>query len=137
MGRPRKDNGSPDEAGPAGPANNHNAIDAKVANRYVKKIERLKEDLASERGTYMAACKTIRASINNVLEEADANGLPRRELKAAIKARELEARADAIRSDLEEQDSIDLYDQIRTALGDYADTPLGAAALGSVDRPAA
>jgi uncharacterized protein (UPF0335 family) len=106
----------------------HNQITAQSAKQYVDRIERLYDDLASEKGEYMRKAKTIREDIALVLDDAKTAGIPKKELKAVIKTRDLERRAQAIRDDLE-ADSQETFDQIRVALGDLADTPLGEAAL--------
>lgn len=105
-----------------------NQVDAKKAIRFVGEIERLEKQIDSERGKFMKRCQEIRGSIDGVMDEAKDAGIPKKELKKVVQARKLEARADALREELE-PDEIETYDQIRVALGDYEDTPLGQAAL--------
>lgn len=107
----------------------HNRIPAAKATEFVGRIERLYDDLASAKGEYMRRAKTIREDIALVIDDAKTAGIPKKELKAVIKTRDLERKAQAIRDDLE-ADSQETFDQIRLALGDLADTPLGEAALG-------
>lgn len=111
------------------PAQKTNSYDSQAVREYVSRIERLLEDIASERGSFMARCRTIRDDIKTVIQEAkDQHGVPKKELKAVVRTRELEAKADAIRDELE-QESQETFDMIREALGDLADLPLGNAAL--------
>lgn len=106
-----------------------NGYDSDAVKGYVERIERYLDELASERGEFMARCKVIRNNIAHVVQEAkDQHGIPKKEFKAVIKARELEAKADRIREDLE-ADAQATFDMIRTALGDFGDLPLGQAAL--------
>ena len=106
-----------------------NGYDSDAVKGYVEKIEGYLDDIESERGSFMARCKTIRTNIAHVVQEArDQAGIPKREFKAVIKARELERKADRIREDLE-ADAQETFDQIRVALGDFSDLPLGQAAL--------
>lgn len=115
-----------------------NGFDPNVVKGYVDRVERLLDDIESERGSFMAKCKSIREDIALVVQEAkDQHGVPKKEFKAVIKARELEAKAERIRDDLEAE-SQETFDQIRHALGDLADLPLGAAVLDRAsDRPEA
>jgi uncharacterized protein (UPF0335 family) len=127
MARPRKDSQGDVPEGAAGIG--HNGFRPEAAKEFVARIERLLDDLASEKGEYMRKAKTIREDIALVLDDAKAAGVPKKELKAVIKTRELEMRAAAIRDDLE-GDAQETFDMIRAALGDLADLPLGQAALG-------
>ena len=112
-----------------GPRPGGNAFQPEVVKGYTDRIERLLADIDSERGEFMSRCKAIREDIALVVQEAkDQHGIPKKEFRAVIKARELEAKADRIRDDLE-ADSQETFDQIRHALGDLADLPLGTAAL--------
>jgi hypothetical protein len=128
MGRPRKHQQTEDKTGAAGPGFN-----PQLVSGYVRRIEALLDDIASERSASMIACKAIRADIGEVLDEAKNAGVPRRELKAAIKARDLARKIEALRDNFEAENR-ETYDQIRIALGDLADTPLGLATLGAQDE---
>lgn len=103
-------------------------FDPTKTKEFVSRIESLHGDLLSERGSYMQTCKGIRDDIAIVLDEAKEAGIPKKELRKVIKARELERKANEIRDDLE-SDEQDNFDLIRQALGDLDGTPLGQAAL--------
>lgn len=106
-----------------------NTIDAKLAKQFTGDIERLLDEMESKKGEYMSWCKTQRELINQHYDRAKDAGIPKAALKAVIKVRELEGRIEEARENLE--DDVDLFDQIRTALGDFGDTGLGAAALAN------
>lgn len=105
-----------------------NGFDPDVLSSIVNRIEDVFDDLLSERGSYMVKCKSLREDIANLYDEAKARGIPPKSLKKAVKARDLNRKIEALREDLDLVDR-DTYDQIRHALGDLAETPLGEAAL--------
>lgn len=113
-----------------------NGFDPDVLNSIVGRIEQVFVELDSLRGTYMQDCKSFREDIANLYDEAKARGVPPKSLKKAVKARELNRKIEALREDLDLVDR-ETYDQIRHALGDLADTPLGDAALNKAARPIA
>jgi hypothetical protein len=136
MARNRK---TESETPPAATAMGHNGgiPDDEVVRDHVHRVENLIDELASEKGRYMQAARSIRDGIKRVIVEAKDAGIPRREFKAVIKARSLEHRLAEVRDELE-PDEVQTFDQIRHALGDLADLPLGRAALDKApDRPAA
>lgn len=114
-------NGKPEQAPSKG--------DNSVEQRWVGEIERHFETLDSLRGSYMNECRQVRELIADCYARAKDAGLPKRALKAVIKTREMQRKIDALREDLCEDGLDEDYDRIRTALGDFADTPLGANAL--------
>ncbi len=105
-----------------------NGFDPGKVQGYVERIESLHADIATEMATALNACRQIHGDIKQVYQEAkDEAGVPKKALKKVVKARGLERKAAECRADLE-GDDLDSYDLIRHALGDLADTPLGAAA---------
>ena len=114
------------------PRPGHNGFDPATVSVYVDRIENRHDELLKERSTYMLACKGIRGEIAEILDEAKEKGIPKRALKSVIKARELEAKAEKVRADLEAEDQ-ESHDLLRQALGDLAELPLGKHALGDVD----
>lgn len=102
-----------------------NSIDGKAFKIAVEALERLDEELLSEKGRYMERAGRIQKQKDVVLDEAKSKGLPKKELKAVVKARSLERKADAIFEELE-ADEQDTFTAMRNILGDWADdTPLG------------
>lgn len=106
-----------------------NGFDTDVMRGYVGRIENLLDDMERERSSFMTKCKSIRGDIALIVAEAkDVHGVPKKSLKAVVRVRELEDRADRIRDELEPEIQ-ETFDQIRHALGDLADMPLGRATL--------
>jgi hypothetical protein len=85
----------------AKPATASNDFDPKVVNALLGKIDQFHDDLASERGSYMAKCRNIRENIDNVFEEAKAQGIPTKELRTLVKIRVGEAKCRKLYEDLE------------------------------------
>jgi hypothetical protein len=86
------------------------------------------DKLASEKGAYMKRCGTIRERIDGHYDEAEEKGIPRKALRKNVKRLLLQRQIAKIPADLEGQDAKD-YAHVAEALGDFADTGLGAAAL--------
>jgi uncharacterized protein (UPF0335 family) len=105
----------------------HNGL-GEAAKGYIKRIEALLGDLEDEKESYQERAEEIREDIKLVYAEAQHDGVPVKELKAAVKARKLERRAASVRDGLGMSER-ETFDQIRHALGDLADTPLGGAVL--------
>ncbi|MCF1502173.1 hypothetical protein L0F51_00130 [Afifella sp. H1R] len=110
------------------PRAGHNGFDPQKCQTFVSQIERIFAEMETKKGEYMAWCQGRRELISGVYDNAKDAGIPKKELKANVKRRQLEAQIDALREDME-PDQQDTYDNIRLALGDLADTPLGDAAL--------
>jgi len=121
---------------PATIGHNGSMPPADVLLDFTHRVENLYDELASEKGEYMNRARQIRESIARVLVEAKDAGIPKKEFKTVIKARQLENRLEHLRDDLE-PDEVETYDAIRLALGDLSDLPLGQAALAKAERPAA
>ena len=105
-----------------------NTIDAAEAKRFVAEIEGCLNELLSLRGTYMADCKAVREQIKGWKDQANDAGVPRKALNLELKRRELEKKIAGLIEDADEDDAA-LADQIREALGGFADSPLGKAAV--------
>ncbi|WP_166304232.1 GapR family DNA-binding domain-containing protein [Bradyrhizobium sp. 2S1] len=100
------------------------------------KIDGYEADLASERGSSMARCRNIRESINNVLKEAKARGIPTKELRALVKIRKNENKNKEIYEELE-QDQQQILSMLATAEG-VKDLPLWrAAAMNAIGEAGA
>lgn len=110
------------------PKPGHNGMDTASLVNSVARIENLYDELDTEHSAYMLRCQRIRGDMKQVYDEAKDAGIPKKALKSVIKTRQLQAKLEAIREDLE-ADVQDDYDTIRHALGDLADTPLGASVL--------
>jgi hypothetical protein len=96
---------------------------------YLKGIDVADDELASLRGSYMASCKGPRATIREIKREARDAGVNMKAFNAVLKDHRAErARLKRI-AELENDDAFS-YEQMREALGELGDTPLGSAALG-------
>lgn len=95
----------------------------------VERIEALDRKRESLHMAYMRDCAVIVEDKKAVYEEAkSAWGIPTRVLKRVVKVRATERKIDEMRASLE-GDEQETFDQIRHALGDLADTPLGQSVL--------
>lgn len=115
------------------PGIGHNGLGDK-GKSYVERIEALMDELDAQREAFKSAAKEYRDDIKEIVEEAKGAGISAKSLKAVIKARALSRKADAARDALGAVDR-DTFDNIRLALGDLADTPLGAAATVAAGQP--
>jgi len=96
----------------------------------VTRIEALHQKKERAHMAYMAECAVIAEDVKVIVDEAKAAwGIPKRALKTVIKVRAGERKLAKLREDLEADDQ-ESFDQIRHALGDLADTPLGRAVTG-------
>jgi F0F1-type ATP synthase membrane subunit b/b' len=102
-----------------------------LAKAFVARIEERLGVLDHHKADYKAAVRLIREDIKLIIDDAKQAGIPKRELKAVVRTRELERRVAAVRDELETVER-ETFDQIRMALGDFGDTPLGQAALDRV-----
>ncbi|MGY2052940.1 hypothetical protein [Methylobacterium sp. JK268] len=99
----------------------------------VERIEAIADRKEAAHMEYMRQCSVFAEETKAVYDEAKkAWGLNRRSLKAVIKTRAMERKLEALRDDLEGEEQ-ETFDQIRHALGDLADTPLGQTVLPADD----
>lgn len=107
-------------------ANTTNDFEPEVVQELLGKIDGYHADLASERGTFMKTCRSIRESISNVYTEAKARGVPEKELRSLVKIRLNEAKNRKIYEELEADQQLTLS-MLATAEG-VKDLPLWRAA---------
>jgi hypothetical protein len=111
-----------------------NGFDPDRVGQAVKSIEAIEAEIASMTGEHMAACKVKRGRIALIKKEAKkAWGIPRVELNALLKERSLQRKVDAVRADLD-GDQVDTVEMLAVALGKFADTPLGKAAVAKAGK---
>jgi len=94
----------------------------------VEQIEKLFGDMLSEKMAYMKKCKDIRKIIADEYETAGNRGISKKLLKTKIKERDLERKIDGLTKDLEDDERSE-YEMISEKLGEFAELPLGQAAL--------
>jgi uncharacterized protein (UPF0335 family) len=105
-----------------------NGFDKDKLKEYIKRVEAVEEEIASDTGTFMAGVKDLRKDIKEIYAEAKDNGIPMKSLKAEVKLRRLDRDKAKIVAGLEEEDRESL-EMIQAALGDFASSPLGKATL--------
>lgn len=105
-----------------------NSIDPQMLNRYVSDIERKFDEIATLTGEHMNRCKQRRDEIKAYKKQAKKAGIPLKELNALIDQRKLERKIAELRDDMEE-DQVETLDMMIEALGEFGDSPLGAAAI--------
>jgi hypothetical protein len=88
------------------------------------------EELASEQGSYMQRCRTIRETMGSIYDQAKNKGITKKVLSAQVKRHRLLQKAQRCRADLEADEQSE-FDLIVTSLGPLADLPLGEAAIES------
>ena len=117
--------------GSNGSGNGNNIPLNEILRQGVDEIERHFDDILSAQGKYMAEAKRIRGQISDVKERLKALGVPKKELNAVLKRRDIKRKFEKVREEmeLEAQELLDSYEQ---ALGDLRDTPLGEAAVSGV-----
>ncbi|MCA1419453.1 hypothetical protein [Bradyrhizobium sp. BRP23] len=94
----------------------------------VAAIEKIDQELLAEKMAYMKRCKVIRDRRADQFDHAADRGIRKKLLKAKIKERDLLRKADAVADDFEDDDRNE-YAMLSEKLGEFGDTPLGAAAL--------
>lgn len=105
-----------------------NGFDPKVVQDVIEKIEAEIANKESERGVYMARCKSINETIEMLYDEAKGvHGLAKKGLKTIIGLRAMDRRKEALVEKLAGGDAEE-FDIIAESLGDFASLPLGHAA---------
>jgi len=95
---------------------------------YLSEIDRQDDELASLKGSYMESCRGPRAQIKEIIAAAKDAGVNPVAFRNALKAHRDERAQEKRVADLDMADRAD-YETIMAALGAYADTELGQAAL--------
>ena len=104
------------------------AYDGGEIARYLDTIDREDGELATLKGEYMQRCQGPRGRIKSVMAAAKEAGVNTVAFRATVAkhraARKLHARLENL-----EADDRHAFDVIQEALGEFGETPLGAAAL--------
>jgi hypothetical protein len=106
-----------------------NGFDPDVVQRFVREIEKHQDTLASYKGEYMNRCKSVHELITRAKDAAKKAGIPKKQLGALLKERELERKIEDIREAFEDEEDVEIYDRLREALGDFGETELGKSAI--------
>lgn len=105
-----------------------NRASPEEAASFVDKYSELEEQIASYRSDFMLKCKRVREQQRELLEDAKSQGVPKKVVRNIIDIRRFEAKAKEKLEELEDDHREQAID-IRRALGDFADLPLGLAAV--------
>jgi len=106
-----------------------NSYDWEVAGKFVTSVEEVQVEIDAINAEAKLKCQPHREDIKGIKKNMkDDLGIPMKAFNAVVAARKADLKAKGHREKLS-TDHKDSYDQIRTALGDFADTPLGEAAV--------
>ena len=106
----------------------HNGFNADELNSYLDTIDNADNELASLLGGYRASCKGPRDRIKNAKLMAKEAGINMTAFNEVVAGHRAKRRQEKRVNDLEADDRAD-YEHMVDALGEFGDTPLGAAAL--------
>lgn len=109
-------------------ARRSNGFDPEAVKQFASRVELLEAEKQVLKDACKAECEPINGDITVIVEEAEAAGIPKKAFKKVLAHRATERKIEAQRRSLDMMDQAD-YDNLRLALGDMRDTPLGAAAL--------
>ena len=94
-----------------------------VITACIKRVEELHGELETERGKFMLKCRRIRERMDTAYEEADTKGVPKREMRAAVRIR-MKRKTAETELDKLEPDVREGVQKILREFGDAADLPL-------------
>ena len=77
---------------------------------------------------HLERCRKIRQEQKELLDDAKSQGVTKQVVRSVVKARALQSKIAALEENLEDDDR-QLFKGIREVLGDFADSPLGVAAV--------
>lgn len=96
-----------------------NGFNAEEVQGFVTRIEQIQSEIRSVKAANAKRCRELLDDVKEILDEAKQAGIPKKELKANIKAIDLASKLQAVRDELE-PDEQEVFDQLAVALG-----PLG------------
>lgn len=109
-----------------------NGFDATILKRFVGEIEKHHDQIASYKGEHAQRVGSVQEMISGIYDRAKDAGIPKKQLKAVIRERDLLKKIENLREDMEDEQA-ETFDQIKFALGMLADLPLGEVALSRSD----
>lgn len=105
-----------------------NGISGEHLKAYLGEIDKADDELIAMKVEHMAACKGPRGKIRAIMKEARETVENIEAFRVIVAAHRAERKIEARIEELEADDRAD-YDKMEEALGAYADTELGKAAL--------
>jgi hypothetical protein len=110
-----------------------NGVNAEAAKRAMKRLQDGHDARLSIMGRAMNDCRAEHEIDKRALGVAKDEGVPIRALKAEFKLWLLDRKKNDIRANLESDDTV-LLAQLHAALGGFADSPLGQAAVADAEN---
>jgi len=139
--KPRSDAGQPRKSSATTRAQSQatadmsNGVNAEAAKRAMKRLQDGHDARLSIMGRAMNECREEHEIDKRAIGVAKDEGVPVRALKAAFKLWVLDRKKENVRANLEPDDTA-LLAQLHAALGGFADSPLGQAALADAENAA-
>lgn len=120
-----------------GPGTGHNSASLTEKGRdFITRIEHLEGQIDDEMQHFKdEMIAPLKADVKQIYDDAKSAGLTKKSVKAIVAARKKERQVGMARAALDIADQ-SAFDRIRNALGDYAETELGRAALNAFGIPA-
>ena len=103
---------------------------------YLDEIDRQDDEIESLRGDFIEQCVGPRAQIKEIMVSAEEAGVNMKAFRELLKKHRADRRHEQRVAGLERDDRAAL-DDMKQALGEFADTPLGAAAIARFEDEAA
>jgi uncharacterized protein (UPF0335 family) len=100
---------------------------------FLDEIDRHDDELASLRGSFMAQCKGPHEAIREILTSLRESGTNMKAFRVMLKGHRNDRKQAARVAELEIEDA-QAYETMIKALGEFADTPLGSAAIDGARR---
>ena len=110
-----------------------NTLDRKTVEQFLKDYERHDADIRSVMADNATGCRDFLVLHNNMVGLAMGAGMTPKAFLTEVKNRRDQARIEERTADLEDNDK-DSFEAIQAALGQLADTPLGAAASANITK---
>jgi uncharacterized protein (UPF0335 family) len=105
-----------------------NGFNSEQLTAYLDEIDAADEELLRLAGEHKSACKPLRARIRNVMTQARDEGVNMTAFRTVVADHRSKRKIDDRIAALEQDDRAD-FEEMKRALGEFGDTPLGAHAL--------
>lgn len=110
-----------------------NTLDRKTVEQFLKDYERHDADIRVIKAENAKRCRDVQERQKKIVDLAKGAGMTAKAFLTEVRNRRDQARIDERTADLEDNDK-DSFEAIQAALGQLADTPLGAAASANVTK---
>ena len=106
--------------------------DYKKLARFLAEVRKCDDEIETLKGEHMSRCKNVRSRRSSWFDQISDAGFDLTAIKFNLKEEKLEAALERHRNDAEE-DTLATAETIKTKLGEFAGTPLGAAAVEAAE----